>query len=129
MKKETINTENLTREQDVLATKFKKSKTPPNALVKFNESASVKLSEEMYDIERVRWAFSTFGYRTLFAIAQCINKDTWYNDVFIKQSVMFQYLGVQNSGQRYDILAKALSEVRSTTITRKNESTKKWEVF
>ena len=121
--------ENSLQAQDELTARFKRTKTPPNALVKFNESASVKLSEEMYDIERVKWAFSTFGYRTLFAIAQCVNKDTWYNDVFIKQSVMFQYLGVHNSGQRYSILDKALGEVRSVNITRKDEKTKKWKGF
>ena len=117
------------QEQDPLLARFKKSKTPPNALVKFNDTAGVRLSEELYNIDKVRWSFTTYGYRTLFAIAQCIDKGTWYDDVFIKQSVMFQYLGLQNSGQRYDILAKALAEVRGTTITRKNEETKKWEVF
>jgi len=116
-------------EQDPLLSRFKKSKTPPNALVKFNDSAGVRLSEELYNIDKVRWSFSTYGFRTLFAIAQSIDKGTWYDDVFIKQSVMFQYLGLQNTGQRYKILSDALEEVQSTTITRKNSETKKWEVF
>lgn len=116
-------------EEDHLLKRFKKSTLPPNSIIRFNEDAGVRLSEELYNIDKVRWAFSTFGYRTLFAIAQSIDKSTWYNDVFIKQAAMFQYLGISKSGQRYDILAKALSEVRSTTITRRSDTTKKWEVF
>ena len=115
-------------EPDYLTKKFKRNLTP-NTVMRFNESATVRLSEELYNIDKVRWSFSTFGYRTLFAIAQSIDKSTWYDDVFIKQSAMFQYLGISKSGQRYDILAKALAEVRSTTITRRDEQTKKWDVF
>ena len=116
-------------EQDPLAKRVRRNPAPPNSIIRFNESGGVRLSEELYNIDKVRWSFSTFGYRTLFAIAQSIDKGTWYNDVFIKQAAMFQYLGISKSGQRYDILAKALSEVRSTTITRRNDVTKKWEVF
>ena len=102
---------------------------PPNSIVRFNESAGVRLSEKLYDIEKVHWSFSTFGYRTLFAIAQCVDKSTWYNDIFIKQNAMFQYLGIGKSGQRYEILKDALTEVRSASIVHKNETTKKWEGF
>lgn len=116
-------------EEDQLLKRFKKNNLPPNSIIRFNEEAGVRLSEELYNIDKVRWGFSTFGFRTLFAIAQSIDKSTWYNDVFIKQDAMFQYLGISKSGQRYDILAKALSEVRSATFNRRNEKTKKWDVF
>lgn len=101
----------------------------PNSVVRFNDTAVVRLSEELYNIDKVRWSFSTFGYRTLFAIAQSIDRGTWYDDVFIKQSAMFQFLGIAKSGQRYSILADALAEVRSTTFTRRDEHTRKWNVF
>jgi hypothetical protein len=117
------------QENGPLLQRFKWSDTSPNTIVRFNEAAGVRLSEDLYNIEKVRWSFGIFGYRALFAIVQSLDKSTWYNDVFIKQNAMFQYLGVDKSGQRYEILARALAEVRSTTITRRNEQTKKWEGF
>ena len=120
---------NYTEEKDPLLARFNKRNPPPNTLVKFNATAGVRLSKDLYDINIFKWPFTTYGYRALFAIAQSINKDTWYNDVFIKQTAMFQYLGLQNSNQRYKILAQALTEVRSASFYMKDEKTKKWKGF
>lgn len=119
----------IKQEEDTLLKRFKRNNLSPNTVIRFNESAPVRLSKDLYDINIFKWPFTTFGYRALFAIAQSIDKSTWYDDVFIKQSAMFQYLGLQNSNQRYKILARALAEVRSASFYMKDEKTKTWKGF
>lgn len=117
------------QEKDPLMVKFSRHNPPPNSLVKFDDSNVARVSKELYDITKTKWNLSTFGYRALFAIMQCIDKNTWYNDVYITQTAMFKYLGLQNTNQRYEIMANALNEIRSQGITLRDDITKTWEGF
>ena len=120
------------QEQDPLLARFNKynkHNPPPNSLVKFNESNVARISKDLYDISKTRWNLSTLGYRALFAIMQCIDRNTWYDDVYITQAAMFQYLGIQSTNQRYELMAGALNEIRSKGITVRDATTKTWEGF
>lgn len=109
--------------------KYNKHNPPPNSLVKFNDANVARISKDLYDISKTRWNLSTLGYRALFAIMQCIDRNTWYDDVYITQAAMFQYLGIQNTNQRYELMAVALDEIRIKGITVRDTTTKTWEGF
>ena len=37
---------------------------------KYNENKVVRVSQELYQLDKIRWRMSTLGYRLLFAISQ-----------------------------------------------------------
>lgn len=80
----------------------------------FKDYKPVRVSQELYQVNRCRWRMSVPAYRLLFALAQSI--DYSQNDLFpelgFELSAIFKYLGLENNGRRYERLHEALIEVR-----------------
>lgn len=80
---------------------------------KFNPNSSVKVASILYDIKRCRWNMTTYGYRMLFALAQGIDQQNMFCEYDIPKDALFQYLGLENTGRKHELLQKTLSEVMS----------------
>lgn len=101
-----------------------------NTLAIFDENKNVAISSELYDMGHYRWKMSTMGYRTLFAVAQGMERDTGLTSIHIKKDAMFEYLGLDTTNRKYEMLADALREVRQTgldfcTVSKNGKRT--WE--
>lgn len=80
---------------------------------KFNPNSSAKVSSLLYDIKKVRWNMSTYGYRMLFAMAQGITQQNMFCEYDIPKDTLFKYLGLDNTGRKHELLRDTLSEVMS----------------
>lgn len=92
---------------------------------KFNPNSSAKVSSLLYDIKKVRWNMSTYGYRMLFAMAQGITQQDLFCEYDIPKDTLFKYLGLDNTGRKHELLRDTLSEVMSKgleicTVNKKN---------
>lgn len=82
------------------------------SLISFDANKNVAISSELYDISHYRWKMSTMGYRTLFAVAQGMDRSTDSSELRIRKDAMFDYLGLATTNRKYEMLADALREVR-----------------
>lgn len=60
------------------------------SITQYNENKVVRVSQSLYQLEKMRWRMSTLGYRMLFAIGQSIGKnddDAYQNIAFEVQSM------------------------------------------
>lgn len=92
---------------------------------RFNPNSSAKVSSALYDIKKCRWNMSTYGYRMLFAMAQGITQQDLFCEYDIPKDALFEYLGLDSTGRKHEILRDTLSEVMSKglevcTVNKKN---------
>ena len=96
------------------------------SITQYNENKVVRVSQSLYQLEKMRWRMSTLGYRMLFAIGQSIGKndDDAYQNIAFEVQSMFKYLGLDNNNDRYVRLAETLEEISRSPllISRKKKS-------
>ena len=95
--------------------------------VKLSLTKPIKISSELYNIEKCRWKMSTYGYRMLFAISQCVEENMLFREISIPKNMLFKYLGLEKSNRKYELLLDALTEIQSSGIELRstNESGKR----
>lgn len=80
---------------------------------KFNEKGVARVSEELFDIEKLRMNLSTGGYRLLYAISQCVDSQFDFKQpLLIEKSDLFKFLGLEKTKRKYELLDATLQEVR-----------------
>ena len=94
---------------------------------KYNENKVVRVSQELYQLEKIRWRMSTLGYRLLFAISQSVSsiEEEILPDVGFEKQSLFKYLGLDNNNDKYNRLAETLVEVGQNMLqfaTRKKNA-------
>lgn len=96
------------------------------SITQYNENKVVRVSQSLYQLEKMRWRMSTLGYRMLFAIGQSIGKndDDAYQNIAFEVQSMFKYLGLDNNNDRYVRLAETLEEIGRSPllISRKKKN-------
>ena len=95
----------------------------------FNLAKPVKISSELYNVEKYRWKMTTLGYRMLFAISQCVDGNMLFKEVAFPKETLFKYLGIQTTNQTYKLLKEALQEVKTSGIdfcTVDSRGKRKW---
>lgn len=84
---------------------------------KFDENKVVRVTQELYDLDRVRWKLSIGGYRLLFALAQCLDyTDDLFPEIVFDKKTVFRYLGLENNKDCYNQLSKTLHEIQSSPL-------------
>lgn len=101
---------------------------------KYNENKVVRVSQELYELEKVRWRMSTLGYRLLFAISQSVSsiEEEILPDVGFEKQSLFKYLGLENNKDRYGRLADTLAEVGQNMLqfaTKKKNGAQVWQGY
>lgn len=80
----------------------------------FKNYKPVRISQELFQVNRCRWRMSVPAYRLLFALAQSL--DYTQKDLFpelgFELNTIFKYLGLDNNKDKYARLQEALIEVR-----------------
>lgn len=98
----------------------------------FRDYKPVRVSQELYEVGKVRFKMGVFGYRLLYAIAQSMDynqKDLFPEYGFDIQAI-FKYLKIENSGQKYDILNTALRDISENILnikTYKKNGAIRWD--
>lgn len=90
----------------------------------FNEKGVARVSEELFDIEKLRMNLSTGGYRLLYAISQCIDSGFDFKQpLVIEKSELFKFLGLELNKRKYERLDDVLKEVTASPlhIVRQNK--------
>lgn len=83
------------------------------SLGRFDKNKPIKISSELYDLEKCRWVMNTHEYRLLFGLAQCVEPNALFNtQLTIKKDALFSFLGIENSNKRYDVMRSTLEGVR-----------------
>lgn len=80
---------------------------------KFNDLRPARVSRELYEFDKIRFKMDVMPYRLLMMVSQVVAKEGELDFGTIHEwplSVVFKYLNIENSGQRYDILFKACEE-------------------
>lgn len=103
-------------------------------ITQYSENKVVRVSQSLYQIEKMRWRMSTLGYRLLFAIGQSIGKndDDAYQNIAFEVQTMFKYLGLDNNNDRYNRLAETLEEISRTPLQinrRKKSGARIWQGY
>lgn len=83
---------------------------------KLSLSKPIKISSELYNIDKYRWRMTTLGYRMLFAVSQCVEGNMLFREISFPKDMLFKYLGLQSTNRRYELLKEALNEVRKSGI-------------
>lgn len=101
---------------------------------KYNENKVVRVSQELYQLEKIRWRMSTLGYRLLFAISQSVSsiEEEILPDVGFEKQSLFKYLGLDNNNDKYNRLAETLVEVGQSMLqfaTRKKNGAQVWQGY
>lgn len=98
----------------------------------FKDYKPVRVSQELYEVGKVRFKMGVYGYRLLYAIAQSLDynqKDLFPEYGFDIQAI-FKYLKIENSGQKYDILNSALRDIGENILnikTYKKNGAIRWD--
>lgn len=83
------------------------------SLSRFDKNKPIKISSELYDLEKCRWVMNTHEYRLLFGLAQCVEPNVLFNtQLTIKKDALFSFLGIEKSNKRYDVMRATLEGVR-----------------
>lgn len=82
-------------------------------LTEFKDYKPVRVSQELYELNRVRFKLSVHGSRLLYALAQSIdyNQQDLFPEYGFDIQAVFKYLGVENNGRRYEVLNEALKDI------------------
>lgn len=101
---------------------------------KYNENKVVRVSQELYQLEKIRWRMSTLGYRLLFAISQSVSsiEEEILPDVGFEKQSLFKYLGLENNNDKYNRLAETLAEVGQNMLqfaTKKKNGAQVWQGY
>ena len=71
------------------------------SLSRFDKNKPIKISSELYDLEKCRWVMNTHEYRLLFGLAQCVEPNVLFNtQLTIKKDALFSFLGIEKSNKR-----------------------------
>lgn len=90
-----------------------KEKKQEIKVTKYNQEKAVRVSQELYQPDKIRWRMSTLAYRLLFALSQCLeyrSPDLFPELGFDKQT-LFKYMGLENNKDCYNRLAETLNEI------------------
>lgn len=82
-------------------------------ITKYNQDKAVRVSQDLYQLGKIRWRMSTLAYRLLFALSQCLeyrSPDLFPELGFDKQT-LFKYMGLENNKDCYNRLAETLNEI------------------
>lgn len=85
---------------------------------KFKDLKPARISQELFEFDKVRFKLGLYSHRLLYAIAQSIDhnqKDLFPEYGFDVQAV-FKYLGLENNGRRYEILAETVKEITNNGL-------------
>lgn len=96
----------------------------------YDPNTPVAVSSELYNISKYRWHLNTLGYRTLFCIAQNIDRKGSATSLQIKKEAMFEYLGLTTTNRKYELLNETLNLVRKAgfeSCSTNNRGKRKWE--
>lgn len=101
---------------------------------KYNENKVVRVSQELYQLDKIRWRMSTLGYRLLFAISQSVSsiEEEILPDVGFDKQSLFKYLGLDNNNDKYNRLAETLAEVGQNMLqfaTKKKNGAQVWQGY
>lgn len=83
---------------------------------KLSLSKPIKISSELYNIDKYRWKMTTLGYRMLFAVSQCVDGNMLFREISFPKDMLFKYLGLEKTNRKYELLQKALNEVQKSGI-------------
>lgn len=84
-------------------------------LKKFNENGIIKVSQELYQVGKMRWKLSTYGYRLLYAIAQATGQDDsplLFPEIVFEKKEIVKWLGLESNKDWNNELMRTLEEVR-----------------
>lgn len=99
---------------------------------RFKEYKPVRVSQELYEVGKVRFKMGVYGYRLLYALAQSLNynqKDLFPEYGFDIQAI-FKYLNIDSNGRRYEILNEALNDIGENILnikTYKKNGAVRWQ--
>lgn len=83
----------------------------------FNKKGVARVSEELFDVEKLRMDLSTGGYRLLYAISQCVDSEFDFKQpLIIEKNDLFKFLGLEKTKRKYELLDTTLNEVRKEGI-------------
>lgn len=92
----------------------------------FKDLKPIRVSQELYELNRVRFKMGVFGYRLLYALAQSVDysqKDLFPEYGFDKNAI-FKYLGLESTERKYELLDGALRDIGENILsirqTKKN---------
>lgn len=92
---------------------------------RFSEKGVARVSEELFDIEKLRMHLSTGGYRLLYAISQCVDSGFDFKQpLIIEKSDLFKFLGLEKTKRKYELLDATLQEVRREGLHIVQENSK-----
>lgn len=99
---------------------------------KFKEYKPVRVSQELYEVGKVRFKMGIYGYRLLYALAQSLdyNQKDLFPEYGFDIQVIFKYLNINNNGRRYEILNEALNDIGENILnikTYKKNGAIRWQ--
>ena len=96
---------------------------------KFNPKSIVKVSSQLYEMDKRRIDLSIYGYRLLYAISSGLSERDMFCEYRFSKSALIKYLNIDNTNQRHDILQQTLTEVQSKgiSIVTTNRGKRTWE--
>lgn len=83
-------------------------------LLPYNENAIMRVSQELYEVGKMRWKLSTFGFRLLYAIAIAsdLADDLEFPEIVFEKKEIVKWLGLETHKDWNSVLMKTLEEVR-----------------
>ena len=79
---------------------------------RFNPKTIVKVSSQLYEMDKRRIDLSIYGYRLLYAISSGLSDRDIFCEYRFSKKALFKYLNIDNTNQRHDILQQTLTEVQ-----------------
>ena len=91
-------------------------------LVPYSDNHIMRVSQELYEVGKMRWKLSTHGFRLLYAIAiasdQTDNLGIEFPEIVFEKSEIIKWLGLESNKDWNAALMKALEEVRKEGLQR-----------
>lgn len=87
----------------------------------FKDLKPIRVSQELYEVGKVRFKMGVYGYRLLYALAQSLdyNQKDLFPEYGFDLQVIFKYLNINNNGRRYEILNEALKDIGENILNIK----------
>lgn len=89
----------------------------------YKDYKPLRVSQELYEVNKCRWRMSVHGYRLLYALAQSIdyNQKDLFPELGFDINIIFKYLGLENNGRRYEVLNDALKDIGENILNIRHE--------
>lgn len=98
---------------------------------KFNPNATAKVAAMLYDSRVCRFKLELYGQRMLFCLAAGISQTDAFCEYTIKKDALYEYLKLESTNRRNDLLADALRELMTGGLdirtTNKKTGKRTWE--